>query len=352
VEHEIGQGLTYDLAGVSISRGNAMVEAIKPLAASTYRPEVMGGLGGFGGLFALDMSKYRRPVLVSGTDGVGTKLAVAQAAGIHDTIGIDCVAMCVNDILVSGAEPLFFLDYLAVGRLDAEQGAQIVKGVAEGCRQAQCALIGGETAEMPGFYPNGAYDVAGFAVGVVERDRLIDGRRIVPGDQLVGIASDGLHSNGFSLARQVVFQRMGLRPGDFVEALGTTAAQALLRPTRIYVALVRSLMERFDIKGMSHITGGGLLENPQRILPDHTRIELHWGAWETPAVFPWIQAHEGIQTMEMLRVFNMGIGFCLIVGREQRDALLGDLKARGEKAWCIGQVAEGAKGVSVRGLEA
>jgi phosphoribosylformylglycinamidine cyclo-ligase len=259
--------------------------------------------------------------------------------------------MCVNDILVSGAEPLFFLDYLAMGRLDADLGAQIVKGIADGCRQAQCALIGGETAEMPGFYRNGEYDVAGFAVGVVEKERMIDGSRIVPGDQLVGIASNGFHSNGYSLIRQVVFQQMGCQPEDFADALGMTIAQALLRPTRIYAALIREMTDRYDIKGMSHITGGGLLENPQRMLPEHTCIELNWGAWEVPAVFPWIQEHGRIRTGEMLRAFNMGIGFCLIVGRDQRDAVLDDLRARGEKAWCIGQVTEGPKGVLVRGLE-
>lgn len=342
--------LTYRQAGVDISEGNRMVELIKPLVAKTHRPEVLGGLGGFGALFQLDMQKYKSPVLVSGTDGVGTKLTVAQLLDKHDTIGIDAVAMCVNDILVSGAEPLFFLDYLAVGKLKSEQSAAVVAGVAEGCAQAGCALIGGETAEMPGVYAPGEYDIAGFAVGAVEKDEIIDGKTITPGDVLIGLASVGLHSNGFSLARRVFFDKLKWKPDQFVPELGCTLGEELLKPTRIYVKLVRDLLERFPIKGMAHITGGGLLENPPRILPEGTHLQIDYGSWKIPPVFALIASHGPVEAMEMLRTFNMGVGFVLITEQQEAERILQWLRERGEPAGIIGKVVQGSPGVTIRGL--
>lgn len=342
--------LTYRQAGVDIGQGNRAVELIKPLVKSTYRKEVLGGLGGFGALFALDMDKYRHPVLVSGTDGVGTKLVVAQLMKKHNTVGIDCVAMCVNDILVSGAEPLFFLDYLACGKLEPEQVADVVAGIAEGCRQAGCALIGGETAEMPGFYKNGEYEIAGFAVGVVERDRIIDGQSIKPGDLVLGIASNGLHSNGYSLARRVFYDRYNWSSDHFVERLGCTLGEELLKPTRIYVGLITEALRHFEIKGMAHITGGGLLENPPRVLPPGTHLELEYGTWQVPQVFCLIEEGGPVDRMEMLRTFNMGIGFVLIQNPQETQKLQEWLAAKGEKASIIGRVVEGMPGVTVRGI--
>ena len=342
-------GLTYADAGVSISESDALIEGIKPLAASTKRAEVIGGLGGFGGLFQIDASKYDNPVLVSGTDGVGTKLLVAQAMDKHDTIGIDCVAMCVNDILVLGAEPLFFLDYMVMGKLFAEKGIEIVSGIAEGCRQAGCALIGGETAEMPGLYKIGDYDLAGFAVGVVDKEKIIDGKDIKVGDVVIGIASTGLHSNGFSLVRKIAFEVLGLKPDDFVEALGCKLGEELLRPTRIYVSLIRELLKKAEIKGMCNITGGGLLENLPRVLPDNTKIILDLAAWDKPKVFSWLKEAGNVEDMEMLRTFNMGIGFCLIAGSKQADEIMDYLKDSGERAWKIGQIAEGSNEVEIKG---
>ena len=345
------EGLTYREAGVDISRGNQAVELIKPLVKKTYRPEVLSGLGGFGALFALNTEKYKNPVLVSGTDGVGTKLAVAHRLNRHDTIGIDCVAMCVNDILVAGAEPLFFLDYLATGRLEPQQVASIVEGVAAGCSQAGCALIGGETAEMPGFYRPGEYDLAGFAVGVVEKDELIDGSAIKPGDLLVGLASSGLHSNGYSLARRIFFEVLGRRPEDEIAELGCQLGEELLRPTRIYVKTVRQAMHNFRIKGMAHITGGGLIENPPRVLPSGTHIEIEWGSWQVPPVFELLERGGQVDKLEMMRTFNMGIGFILISEPGESAKLLEWLALRGEKAALIGRVVEGEPGVTVRGIE-
>ncbi len=342
--------LTYQAAGVDIDKGNQAVELFKPLVARTMRPEVMGGLGGFGGLFALDIKKYTQPVLVSGTDGVGTKLAVAHKIGKHDSIGIDCVAMCTNDILVLGAEPLFFLDYLAVGKLEPQQVADIVAGIAEGCFQSGCALIGGETAEMPGFYRPGEYDVAGFAVGVVDRDKIIDGKNIVPGDVLLGLPSSGLHSNGYSLARKVFFERLGWELDKSVPELGCTLGEELLRPTRIYVKLVQEIMANFKIKGMAHITGGGLLENPPRILPQGSHILLDYGSWDVPPVFRLLAEGGGIEALEMLRTFNMGIGYVLVVAPEEGQKIQSWLTGRGERSYFIGQVVPGEPGVTVRGI--
>jgi phosphoribosylformylglycinamidine cyclo-ligase len=331
--------LTYRDAGVDIDEGDRLVELIKPHARPTLRPEVLAGIGGFGGLFALDVKKYREPVLVSGTDGVGTKLKVAFAAGRHDTIGIDLVAMCVNDVAVVGAEPLFFLDYFATGKLSAEQGAEVVKGIAEGCRQAGCTLIGGETAELPGFYAQGEYDLAGFAVGCVERARIVDGKAVVPGDAVVGVASTGLHSNGYSLARRAL-ERLPLdgRP----EALGgRTVADALLEPTRIYAKDVLALLQAVPVKAFSHVTGGGLPGNVPRTLPDGTRAVLHEGRWPRPAVFDLVEREGQVPRDEMYRTFNMGLGLVAVVAPGDADRTIATLAARGLDAWVVGEIAPG-----------
>src|SRR6185369_5320013 len=281
--------ITYKDAGVDIEAGNTFVKMIKPLVKATSRPEVLADIGGFGGLFSLNMGKYKNPVLVSGTDGVGTKLKVAFMADRHDTIGIDLVAMCVNDIIVQGAEPLFFLDYLATAKLDPAKGASIIKGVSEGCVQAGCALIGGETAEMPGFYTGEEYDMAGFAVGVVEREKIIDGSSITVGNHLIGLTSSGLHSNGSSLARKVILERMGLGINDEIPGLGKTVADELLTPTRIYVRSVLNLLRDFAISGLAHITGGGLLENIPRVLPNGCKAVVRKDSWQIPQIFQLIK---------------------------------------------------------------
>ncbi len=310
-------GYTYKDAGVDIQAGNEAVERIKPAVASTRRSGVMGGLGGFGGLFSLDLKKYPDPVLVSGTDGVGTKLRLAFDLDKHDTIGQDAVAMCVNDILVQGAEPLFFLDYLAVGKLTPSKVASIVEGVAEGCRQAGCALLGGETAEMPGFYDEEEYDIAGFAVGAVNRDKIIDGSGIREGDILLGLESSGLHSNGFSLVRKV-FEANSLNKE--VPELGKSLGEALLIPTRIYVKSILDLLAKVPIQGMVHVTGGGLTENIPRVLPQGLGVEIDSTSWKIPEIFKLIQQNGQVEEAEMFKTFNMGIGFILIVhpGDEER----------------------------------
>ncbi|MEW6574445.1 MAG: phosphoribosylformylglycinamidine cyclo-ligase [Bacillota bacterium] len=342
-----GQGLTYARSGVDIDAANRAVSLMKDIIRRTFRPEVLTDIGGFGGLCALP-AKYREPVLVAGTDGVGTKLRVAFMCGRHDSIGIDAVAMCVNDILVSGAEPLFFLDYLAVGKMDPERVAAVVDGVAQGCELAGCALIGGETAEMPGFYGPDEYDIAGFAVGVVERGRIVDGRKITPGDVCIGLPSSGLHSNGFSLARKVFFDVMGLTVETFEPSLGRMVGEELLEPTRIYVKTVLALLERFDIHGMAHITGGGLTENVPRVLPPGLGAVLEPSRWPVPPVFRLIKEHGGVAEAEMFRTFNMGIGYVLIVPPEDEKSLLGALAACGEKAYVIGRVESGVNGVVYR----
>lgn len=339
------QGLTYADSGVDITAGNEAVDMMKEHVRKTFRPEVLTDLGGFGGLFALDTQKYQQPVLVSGTDGVGTKLKVAMLTGKHDTIGIDAVAMCVNDILVQGAEPLFFLDYLAVGKLQPGMVADIVKGVAEGCQQAGAALIGGETAEMPGFYGDDEYDVAGFVVGVVDRAKIIDGSTIQPGDRLIGIASSGLHSNGYSLARKAILEVGGLSLDEVHPQLGRTVGEEMLEPTRIYVKLIQNLLAKYTIKGMAHITGGGLTENIPRVLPAHTKVEITRDSWEIKPIFKVIQEIGQIAEAEMLRTFNMGIGMVLVVPEEQVADMLADLTAQGESAWAIGEVVAGAPAV-------
>ena len=331
-------GITYKDAGVDIEAGNSFVNMIKPLVKSTFRPEVMAEIGGFGGLFSLNTAKYKNPVLVSGTDGVGTKLKIAFMADRHDTVGIDLVAMCVNDIIVQGAEPLFFLDYLATGRLLPEKAAQIVKGIAEGCRQAGCALIGGETAEMPGFYVDGEYDVAGFAVGVVDRDNIIDGSSIAVGNRLIGISSSGLHSNGYSLVRKLVFERMGLSVDAPFPGTGRTVAEELLTPTRIYVRSVLNLMKDFRLNGIAHITGGGLLENVPRILPRGCQATIHLNTWERPVLFNVLQDAGNVERDEMYRAFNMGIGMVLAVPENEAEDIIDRLNGLGDHARTIGEI--------------
>ncbi|MDT3699314.1 MAG: phosphoribosylformylglycinamidine cyclo-ligase [Thermincola sp.] len=342
------QGLTYADAGVDIDAGAEAVELMKQHVKKTFRPEVMTDLGGFGGLFALNSGKYKNPVLVSGTDGVGTKLMVAFKMDKHDTIGIDAVAMCANDILVQGAEPLFFLDYLAVGKLVPGKVADIVKGVAEGCKQAGCALIGGETAEMPGFYGPGEYDIAGFVVGVVDRDKIIDGRTVAPGDAVIGLPSSGLHSNGYSLARKVLLEVSGYSVDSYVEELERTVGEEMLEPTRIYARQILPLLEKYEIKGMAHITGGGLTENIPRILPAGTKVVLDPEAWPGKAVFRLIREIGGVSAEEMNRTFNMGIGMAIVAPADQAGSILSDLAELGEKAYVIGRVEEGTTQVEFR----
>lgn len=327
--------MTYKDAGVDIDAGNALVDRIKPFVKRTQRPEVLAGLGGFGGLFALAPDKYREPVLVSGTDGVGTKLMLAQHLRRHDTIGIDLVAMCVNDVLVQGAEPLFFLDYFACGRLDIEVASNVIAGIAEGCLQAGSALIGGETAEMPDMYPDGEYDLAGFCVGAVERSEMITGDAITAGDALIGIASSGPHSNGYSLIRKV------LELADEQDIDGRPAAEALLEPTRIYVKPILALMQALTVKGLSHITGGGISENLPRVLPEHLHAQVNVSSWQQGAVFDWLAQHGNIAIDEMRRTFNCGVGMIVVVDRANLDKALENLNAQGEKAWHIGDIADG-----------
>lgn len=335
--------LTYSDAGVDIDEGNRLVKLIKPAVRRSYRPEVIGDIGGFGGLFSGRFKGIKDPVLVSSTDGVGTKLMVAFMADRHDTVGVDLVAMSVNDILVSGAEPLFFLDYFATGKLDAKTASKVVKGIADGCRQAGCALIGGETAEMPGLYKTGEYDLAGFAVGVVDRKKIIDGRRIKAGDVIIGLASSGLHSNGYSLARKVIFERLGLsigsKPAGFKKDVGTM----LLAPTRIYVKPVRSLMTGIEICGMAHITGGGFTDNIPRVIPKGLKAVIKKGSWKMPPVFNLIQEGGAIHEDEMLRTFNCGIGFIIVVREKDAEKTVARIKKLGERPYLIGTVAKSKK---------
>jgi len=327
--------LTYKDAGVDIDAGNDLVDRIKPLVKRTLRPEVLAGLGGFGGLFALPPDRYREPVLVSGTDGVGTKLMLAHHLNQHDTIGIDLVAMCVNDVLVQGAEPLFFLDYFACGRLDVEVATSVIAGIAEGCHQAGAALIGGETAEMPDMYPDGEYDLAGFCVGAVEREEMIDGQSICAGDALIGIASSGPHSNGYSLIRKV------LEIADDAQIGDRPAREALLAPTRIYVRSVLALMQKVPIKGLSHITGGGLSENLPRVYPADVHAVVDRSTWQQGAVFDWLARHGNIADEEMLRTFNCGVGMVVVVDNKHVDTALSTLLELGENAWQIGRIDQG-----------
>lgn len=341
--------MTYRDAGVDIDAGNESVSLIKDSVRATYRPEVLGDLGGFGGLFALRAQDYREPVLVSGTDGVGTKLRLAFLLNRHDTIGQDAVAMCVNDILVQGAEPLFFLDYLAVGKLEPAQVADVVSGVARACKESGCALIGGETAEMAGFYPVGEYDIAGFAVGVVERERLITSARVKAGDVLLGLPSSGVHSNGYSLVRKIVFEHKGFRGDEYMEELGRSIGEELLTPTRLYPQVCLPLIRDFDLHGMVHITGGGFYENIPRALPDGMGAEVDAAAWEMPAVFRLLQEWGNVDWAEMYRTFNMGIGMVLIASEEEAARIEAHLGAQHETVFRIGRVIEGAHEVTIKG---
>jgi len=341
--------MTYRDAGVDIDAGNESVSLIKDSVRATYRPEVLGDLGGFGGLFALRAQDYREPVLVSGTDGVGTKLRLAFLLNRHDTIGQDAVAMCVNDILVQGAEPLFFLDYLAVGKLEPTQVADVVSGVARACKESGCALIGGETAEMAGFYPVGEYDIAGFAVGVVERERLITSARVKAGDVLLGLPSSGVHSNGYSLVRKIVFEHKGFRGDEYMEELGRSIGEELLTPTRLYPQVCLPLIRDFDLHGMVHITGGGFYENIPRALPDEMGAEVDAAAWEMPAVFRLLQEWGNVDWAEMYRTFNMGIGMVLIASEEEAARIEAHLGAQHETVFQIGRVTEGAHEVTIKG---
>ncbi|MDA8065265.1 MAG: phosphoribosylformylglycinamidine cyclo-ligase [Thermaerobacter sp.] len=339
-------GWTYRRAGVDLGAAQRSVELIGREAATAGRPEVLAGVGGFGGLIRLPEG-YRRPVLVAGCDGVGTKLAVAFAAGRHDTVGVDLVAMSVNDVLALGAEPLFFLDYLAVGRLDPEQAAAVVRGIARGCREAGCALLGGETAELPGFYPPGQYDLAGFAVGVVEADAVVDGTRAVPGDALIGLASAGLHSNGYSLARRLLLEERGHALDQRLPGLDRTLGEELLEPTRIYVKSVLALLKEAQVHALAHVTGGGIPGNLPRVLPEGVRARVRWGSWPQPAIFRLIQEAGEVEEAEMWRTFNRGLGFLAAVPPEQAPTALELLRAAGERAWVVGELVAGERGVDL-----
>ena len=333
------QSLSYRDAGVDIDAGDQLIENIKPFAKRTMRPEVLGGLGGFGALVEIS-KKYQNPVLVSGTDGVGTKLKLAFEWDIHHTVGIDLVAMSVNDILVQGAEPLFFLDYFACGKLDVARATDVIKGIAEGCEQSGCALIGGETAEMPGMYPEGEYDLAGFAVGVVEKSKVINGRSIRPGDVVLGLASDGAHSNGYSLIRKIIERSNPDLDAEFDG--GKTLRQAVIAPTRLYVKPILAALEKFEIKGMAHITGGGLTENIPRVLPENCVAQIDTQSWPLPKLFQWLQQAGNVEQQEMYRTFNCGIGMAVIVPAEQAEAAQTFFTEQGETVYRLGTIRERA----------
>ena len=329
------QSLSYRDAGVDIDAGNSLIERIKPLTKATHRPGVMGGLGGFGALFELPLDRYKNPVLVSGTDGVGTKLKLALMTGKHDTIGIDLVAMCANDLIVAGAEPLFFLDYYATGKLDVDTATDVVKGISDGCIQAGCALTGGETAEMPGMYDGDDYDLAGFCVGIVEKDQIIDGAKVKAGDILLGLASSGPHSNGYSLIRKVIEVSGADLNSDFD---GDTLGNRLLEPTRIYVKSLLALSKAIDIHSLSHITGGGLLENLPRVMPEQTCARIDGQSWSRPKVFDWLQEQGNIKTSEMYRTFNCGIGMVVVVAPDDQQKAMDILQQHGETVFTLGSI--------------
>lgn len=327
--------LSYKDAGVNIDAGNELVEKIKPLTAKTRRPEVLSGLGGFGALFEIPVDRYKQPVLVSGTDGVGTKLKLAMMMKKHDTIGIDLVGMCVNDIVVTGAEPLFFLDYYATGKLDTDIAAEVIAGIAKGCELSGAALTGGETAEMPGMYDGEDYDVAGFCVGAVEKSEIIDGSTVSAGDCLIGLASSGPHSNGYSLIRKII----EASNADLNQAFGnSTLGETLLEPTRIYVKSILALQKEVTIKAISHITGGGFLENIPRVMPKNTVAKINANSWEWPAAFKWLQENGNVETQEMYRTFNCGIGMVLCVTEAEKDKTLSLLSELGETAYLLGKI--------------
>ncbi|NLJ73033.1 MAG: phosphoribosylformylglycinamidine cyclo-ligase [Syntrophomonadaceae bacterium] len=343
--------MSYKKAGVDIDAANLSVEMIKKWVQMTKRPEVLEGIGSFGGFFALDINKYKEPVLVSGTDGVGTKLKIAQMLGIHDTIGIDLVAMCVNDILVHGAEPLFFLDYIGIGQLEPDLVENIVKGISIGCKEAGCALIGGETAEMPGFYKAGEYDLAGFSVGVVDRPKLINGHNIEPEDIIIGLPSSGIHSNGYSLARKVLLEDGNLKLDKYIPDFSKTLGEELLSPTRIYVKNILELLDEVEIKGMAHITGGGIVENLARILPANLGAQINQASIEVLPIFDLIASLGRVESAEMFRTFNMGIGFVLVLSSLHLDKAIKHLHDKGEKPIVLGRVltdAESAGRITIK----
>ena len=326
--------LTYKDSGVDITKGNQLIEKIKPIAKATLRPGVLAGLGGFGAMFEIPIDRYKNPVLISGTDGVGTKLMVAEMLNKHDTIGIDLVAMCVNDLIVQGAEPLFFLDYYATGSLNEEVATSVISGIGEGCIQSGCALIGGETAEMPGMYNGEEYDLAGFCVGIVEKNQIIDGSKVSTGDQIIALGSSGPHSNGYSLIRKVLEKS---KPSS-------SQLDSLIEPTKIYVKSILSLIQNLSVHAISHITGGGLLENIPRVLPKHLAANLDQNSWELPQIFKWLQSEGNIDTMEMYRVLNCGVGMVVIVPKASSDEAINILKSCGENAWLIGEVIDSEGG--------
>lgn len=346
----MAEQITYKDAGVDIDEGARAVDGIRAAVKSTYRPEVIGDIGGFGGMFsAAALKKMDDPILVSGTDGVGTKLRLAQMADKHDTVGIDLVAMCVNDVLACGAEPLFFLDYIAIGKLRAEHVEQVVGGIAEGCRQAGCALVGGEMAEHPGVMDPNDYDLSGFCVGVVDRPKMLDPKNVAEGDVILGLASTGVHSNGFSLVRKIVFDRQGMKGDEYIEELGKTIGEELLTPTRLYPKVCLPLIEKFDLHGMVHVTGGGFYDNIPRALPDDLAVEIDDDAWEMPVIFRLLQKWGNVDWKEMYRTFNMGIGMILIVSPEEAEKVKEHLKGAGEAVYSIGRVVRGAHDVTIKG---
>jgi len=335
------KGLTYKDSGVDIEAGEKLVDLIKPFAKKTFDKNVLAGIGGFGAGYLIPQG-FKEPVLVSGTDGVGTKLKVAQMADVHDTVGIDLVAMCVNDILTVGARPLFFLDYFATGKLSVETAATVIKGIAKGCEIAGCALIGGETAEMPDFYDDGEYDLAGFVVGIVDKEKFITGEKIKPGDVILGLASSGIHSNGYSLVRKLFFEILKLKVDDFVEELNGKVYEILLTPTKIYVKPVLKLLEEVEVKGIAHITGGGIPGNLVRILPKNVDAVVKKGTWEVLPIFKFIQEKGNVEENEMFKTFNMGIGLCLVVSKENVDKAKEILEREGETVYVIGEIREGS----------
>jgi len=337
MEEHSGKGL-YAEAGVDIDAGNKFVDILRPIVNKTYKSGVITDIGGFAGLFSLNLQHYRNPVLVSSTDGVGTKLKIAFMMDRHDTVGIDLVAMCVNDIMVQGAVPLFFLDYLAMGKLDLEKAGRIVKGIADGCIEAQCALIGGETAEMPGFYPGGEYDLAGFVVGIADNEELLDGSEIAMGYKLIGIASSGLHSNGFSLVRKIFFDGLKMSVDHHVDEFGRTLGEELLEPTRIYSRAINNIRRDFTIYGISHITGGGLIDNIPRMLPRRCKAVIDTGSWTPQPIFSYLQKAGKIPEREMMRTFNSGLGLVIVVNEKETEDVLQRLDAIGERAYLIGTV--------------
>ncbi|NBI29850.1 phosphoribosylformylglycinamidine cyclo-ligase [Chengkuizengella marina] len=341
----------YKQAGVDINAGNEAVERMKKHVKNTFRPEVLTDLGGFGGLFSLNKDKYEEPILVSGTDGVGTKLKLAFVMDKHDTIGVDAVAMCVNDIIVQGAEPLFFLDYLACDRVIPEKIESIVKGIADGCKQSGCALIGGETAEMPGMYAEGEYDIAGFVVGVVDKNKMIDGSSIQEGDVVLGLASSGVHSNGFSLVRKLLLEDAGYQLDDYVDELNGKLGDILLTPTKLYVKPVLSMLDKVQLKGLSHITGGGFIENIPRVLPEGVNVDIEDGSWEVPAIFSLLQSKGNISKSDMFRTFNMGIGMVIVVSTNDAEEVIRIAKQQGESIYHIGKVTKGNQKVTFNGDE-